>query len=382
MKLNRHIQLIVALMLLSATCTFGQGYDEQRMDRDLKIAANILTTLSSGEDGSFRFYNKVEGNYIPDYGVIFSLPKTSVVYGTVGRGRTLYTTGSSVVVYGEDDEDDEDARKKEAKVQQQKQELMELKEKAEKQTRQVMIDFLADYADLIGQLKPTDRVVVQSQGRNERIYAETIFVDGQKTKRAGNSGLSAQVLKSDISAYKEGKLSRDAFEKKIEFTTGEDEEVAKDIRLFSSIFARLYEPDISTTYYTSSRTIGYTQLANFGITFNMKVYSSSSDNGLHTIRTTGESGLTQDERNVKVNAMYPDFKESFKENLLDYGRTIKSIKPDEMIVFKVALTECKGCDMPEKIEVTVKGSTLKDYDAGKLSRDKAMAMITVKEKKR
>ena len=78
--------------------------------------------------------------------------------------------------------------------------------------------------------------------------------------------------------------------------------------------------------------------------------------------------------------MYPEFERTFKENLLDYGRTVKSLKEDEKIIFNVELTECKGCEMPEAIEVTVSGKTLKSYDSGDLSRNKAIEQIVVKKK--
>lgn len=373
MNIKKQIQLYIGILLISLSGAVAQSFDEARMERDLKIAENILSTLSSG-DNRIRMYDNVESNYIPDYGVIFSLPRTAMLFGYSGKGGVVYTTGAYTVVSGDQAEATAVQEAKEAE--EDEIDLEKVKKEAEEKMKNVMIDFLADYADLIGQLKPTDRVVVQSKSRNERIFI------GGRNATNNNSGLSAQALKSDISAYKQGKMSKDAFVGKIEFISGDETEVPKDVELFSTIFARLYEPDLSSTYYTSSRAIGYTQLANFGITFNMKVYSSSSDNGLHTIRTTGESGLTQEERNDKVNAMYPDFVKSFKENLLDYGRTIKSIKADEMIIFKVELTECRGCDMPQRIEVSVKGKTLHDYDSGSISRDKAIGMVSVVEKRK
>ena len=111
----------------------------------------------------------------------------------------------------------------------------------------------------------------------------------------------------------------------------------------------------------------------------MKVYSSSSNEGKHTITTTGESGLSSEERDRKVNEMYPSFKQTFLENVMDYGRTIRSLKSEEMLVFKVKLTQCKGCEMPEAIEVVVKGKTLKDYDSGDLTREDGIKQISFKE---
>lgn len=365
--------------LLFALCigtTFGQSIDEERMDRDLKIAENILGTLTSG-DNQLRFHNNIESNYMPDYGVMFSIPRITYIYTSRSSNRVVYGgTGNYVVATTDDDDDDDDAViVVDGKVKNEKEKRAKLAEEAQKQLKEQLTVFLVDYADLIGQLKPTDRIVVQTRGGDNRL-----FYSGGQSRNKQNV-FTAQIMKSELMAYKQGKMDREDLIKKIIFKNPEENsETSKDLELFSTIFARLYEPDLSSTYYISSRSLGYTSLEGFGVTFNMKLYSSSSDDGLHTIRTTGESGLTQDERNTKVNAMYPEFEQTFKENLMDYGRTIKSLKAEEALVLKVKLTECKGCDMPEEIEVSVKGKTLQSYDKGSITRNDAVKQVTVKRK--
>ncbi|MEQ9008495.1 MAG: hypothetical protein RLP12_11460 [Ekhidna sp.] len=374
------MRLMIMSMLLCMSFSFshGQSIDEKRMDRDLKIAEDILSTLARGDSRS-RFYDNVESNYIKDFGVVFNIPQSTFVFtSSSADGRVYQYRGSGAAVIAEpapapkpsESSDDErrvieDKRRVEIKGE-------NLAEQAEDNLKEQMTTFLVDYADLIGQLKPSDRIVVQTSGKSNRI-----FVSGSNAIKQ-QSALSAQIVKSDLIAYKQGKLSREEVTGKITFTSDGNGEVEKDLELFATIFSRLYEPDLSSTYYMSSRSIGYTKLDGFGVTFNMKMYSSSSDGGLHTIRTTGESGLTQDQRDEKVNAMYPEFEKTFKENLMDYGRTVKSLKPEESLNFKVRLTECRGCEMPEEIEVTVKGKTLQDYDKGKISREEAVRQVTVK----
>lgn len=374
--MTRKIVYGIILIGLSFTTAFTQ-IDEERMARDLKIAQDILSTLSNG-DNKRLFYDNVESNYIPDYGVVFSIPRTTFTYSTSGSGSTVVVSGGSGSTYvvAPDPVDEVDAVDEDERKVRVARKVIESKEKwaenANEEVKEQMTLFLVDYADLIGQLKPSDRIVVQSRGRNDRI-----FYNGRQSVKNQN-GLSAQILKSDIIDYKQGKLNREQVIDKITFTSDENGEIAKDLELFATIFSRLYEPDLSSTYYLASRSIGYTKLDGFGVTFNMKMYSSTSDNGLHTIRTTGEGGLTQDQRDEKVDAMYPEFEKSFKENLMDYGRTVKSLKPDESLNFKVRLTECRGCEMPSEIEVTVKGKTLQDYDKGKISRDEGVKLVTVK----
>ena len=380
MKMTRNF-MFTAFALLMITGAKAQNIDQARMDRDLKVAENILATLSNNDNRRYWHEDNIEGSYVPDYGVIFSMPMQS---SFVFKGQNVVYSGNpetvTIVGYGSDGDDDRDvtvvqdvmvARAKEKEEKMLK--VEELKEGAEKQVKEQMTTFLADYADLIGQLDPSDRIVVQIKDRRE--YE---FYVGRSSSKSPQ-GLTAEVKKSDLTAQRQGKISRDELIERIKFTSNEKKEIAKDIELFATIFSRLYEPDLSSTYYLASRHIGYSRLDNLGVTFSMKFYSSSSDGGMHTIRTTGESGLTQAERNEKVNAMYPEFEKSFKQNLLDYGRTVKSLKPEEKLIFKVRLTECKGCEMPKEIEVMVNGKTLSDYDKGSLSRDKAMTLVEVKK---
>ncbi len=374
--------MMYCCFIVVAFLSSAQEIDVERMARDLKIAEDILGTLS--EQDSRIFYNdNIESNYVPDYGVIFTIPMKPFVFKSTGSGRVAYSTSGSgvTIIDSRVKRDAKERRDKEGDAnvivdidpddeEEIKVDESEIMEEMEAETREQIEIFLADYADLIGQLKPSDRIVVQTKSRNE------VYIFNSRGSNKSSAGMSAQVLKSDITSYKQGKLTRDEFMGKIEFSE-EGEEVAKDIELFATIFSRLYEPDLSSTYYLSSRRIAYNKLKNMGVTFSLKFYSSTSDGGIHTIRTTGESGLTQEERDEKINAMYPDFEKSFKENLLDYGRTIKSLDANEMLIFKVRLTECRGCEMPDEIKVTVKMKTLQDYDKGALSKNKALEQISI-----
>ena len=378
-KMNKVIYAIAFSILVSMP-SIGQGIDQDRMERDLKIAENILNTLSNTERNIFSLSRSIESNYIPDYGVVFSLPQSTLVYTAGSKGGMTViapsapraisggsngsSRSSSSYTYVVADDDDSNTANIDAE---------ELGEKILELLQENMTTFLVDYADLIGQLKPTDRIMVNVKSSNNQVW-----VSGLDLRARESTGLTAEILKSDLISYKQGKSSREETVEKVKFKERGGETKERDLELFSSIFSRLYEPDMSMTYYASGRNINYERLENLGAIFSMRVYSSSEDNGRHTIRTTGESGLTREERNRKVSEMYPDFEKTFKENIVDYGRTIKSLKPSEMLVFKVRLTECKGCDMPKSIELTVKGTTLQNFDSGKINRDAAIKEIAVK----
>lgn len=367
MKTLRRTIYSLGLAMIIAGSTFGQTIDQERMDRDLKIAENILGTLSNSERGFFSS-RSVESNYVPDYGVIFSLPQSSLVYTSTSKKGVVVSENNSSSGYTYVISDSDSGNNKGVNAE-------ELKEEIDTQLKEQMTLFLVDYADLIGQLKSADRIMINVKNNRNHVWLSNDNVTEK------NMGKTAEIAKSDLIAYKSGKATRDATIGKIKFTEVNDK-MEKDLELFSSIFSRLYEPDMSSTYYASSRNINYERLDNLGAIFSMRVYSSSSDNnGKHTIRTTGERGLTQDERDAKVNEMYPEFEKNMRQNIIDYGRTIKSLKPSEMLIIKVRLTECDDCSMPKSIELSVKGSVLSDFDSGKLSRDKAMAAISIKKTK-
>jgi hypothetical protein len=111
----------------------------------------------------------------------------------------------------------------------------------------------------------------------------------------------------------------------------------------------------------------------------MKVYSSVVNDGLYTIQTQGIDQLSREERDKKVESLYPEFEKSFKENIINYGRTVKSLEPNEILMFKVNLTECKNCDMPRAIDLSVDASVLADFDKSKIDLNSAMNKIKLKK---
>ncbi len=421
----------------------GQDKDSNRMNRDLKIAEDVIASLFKSESGEGNFYSaRPKATYVPDFGVMISISGSSHLYSkNLGKSFSFtWDDGTAPVVIDMEElrdievqaeqlalEAEQLARmyEQEGKIQEEKARELERKAREiEKQahmseeekakmikkleeeccdedvevdvdmrnnvvvvrsekdrakvqsemkelTKNVMISYLTDYADLIGQLQSNEKIMLTSdlggngQGR--------IFDQGEKNK------MSASVDKKTLSSYKSGKMSRDKFINEIVFTEESGSLKSPDLELLSSIFERLYKADLATTYYCHSK-IPYERLENFGVIFKLKVYSSTSygkDN--HKITTLGKSGLTQQERDEIVDGMYPQFLKELKENILDYGKTVKSLKEDENMIFQVNLTQCIGCQMPKTVDLTLSQSVLKAYDSGKMKREDALGKIKVKE---
>jgi hypothetical protein len=145
------------------------------------------------------------------------------------------------------------------------------------------------------------------------------------------------------------------------------------------MFGRLYRNDLSRTFFVESEPY-YERLNDFGAIVYMQVYSSNQvDEDKWIMPTVGLKNVTQEERDKKVKELYPLFENDLKENMLDYGRTVKSLKDNEQLVFNVVLTKCKGCGIPSDVELSISSSVLKDYSTGKLDKNGALNKVTVKK---
>lgn len=236
----------------------------------------------------------------------------------------------------------------------------------------VITTFLADYADLIGQLQDHEQIMLVAKG-GPQSYGQIHFLTPDEGGKF--SGASSR---KNVADFKAGRISRTAFEDRINFVESKgSEKKAADLELFSSIFQRLYKTDLATTYYTSTP-ISYERLKNFGVIYKMRLNSFTPmgrDN--YRIATQKYSNLSRDERDRKVNELYPQFISELKQNIVDYGKTIKSLEADESILFQIRMNECNSCDIPREINVLVKNQTLLDLESGKINEGNAIQQIKV-----
>ena len=190
-------------------------------------------------------------------------------------------------------------------------------------------------------------------------------------------------MKSDLNLFRQGKVNRDQLLAKIKVTNTESSgKLEPDLELLISIFNRLYRSDLSKNFFVE-RNPYYERLTDFGAIVYMQVYSSnqisSYNENRYAMPTLGLDDVDQATRDKKVKELYPAFENELKENILDYGRTVKSLKDNEQLVFNITLTKCKGCGIPSDIEASVQNSVLKDYSSGKLDKSSALSKIIIKK---
>lgn len=384
----------VLVLVMGAHVATAQKIDDERMRRDISVAENVLGTLIKQQFSNQRtfFPLEIKGNYQPGYGVTFSLPAdyTTPIAFTIGSGMQ-----NGVVVYSDEFEEpatidirgSEDGSDDRAVVNGRS--TYKLKEKTKGRTRidmdsirdsynlkviEAAKEFILDYSDMISQLGAQERIVVTNQGNQPRAWV------GQYFNAPNRTHLSIEALKSDIAQYKAGKLTRAQANAKIKVVNTESTNaIEPDLELLSSIFSRLYRVDLSKTYFTEEN-IYYERLKDYGVIYYMQVYSSSErDYKRFDMPTLNLQDVDQATRNKKVGELYPAFERELKENVLEYGKTVKSLKDDEVLIFQVRLTRCASCGIPSSVEISVKGSVLKDLNTGKLDKNAALAKIVVKK---
>lgn len=426
------VMVSAAVIALAASGVMAQSkIDEQRMDRDIEVAENVLGTIIKQQFEKRAFFPiEIEGNYMTGYGVTFRIPYevlgSSWFFGAPQEpsGLTVLDgmNGSFSFTFDSDLEAPEAMQDLEI-MQLDRANSREDQERAQEETERsktrVVIrngskvtenvtgpeyksksktastrynkdsvrnsytnkiieaskNFLADYGDLITQLPSNEKITITNRGEGERIWYNA-FVNSSSSP----SYVSVEALKGDILLYRQGKLTHDQlFAKMKVINSVMEDELQPDLELLSSIISRLYRPDLSSTYFTQEN-IYYERLKDYGVIYYMQVYSSNPGAyGNHIMPTLRLENVDPATRDKKVKELYPAFEKDIRENILDYGRTLKSLGEEELLIFNIKLTRCTECDIPSSLELSVKESVLKDFNAGKLTKEAALAKIVVKK---
>ena len=383
---------LVSISIMCLSLTLGAQDKDERMQRDIEVAENVLSTLIKQqiERRSYIWPSaNVRGSYTEGFGITLRVPFENFPLALTipsGDGQTIWSPGADVVVEYDNNEIAERKMRREIEVAEKEKETLKTKKAAQQDSaREAFSDklidasktFLADYGDLMN-IAPNERILITTKSDRGRYNYVFAFSGDYKTPK--HRVISVEATKSDLTQYKQGKITRDQLYKKFKVVNSEvNEESQPDLELLSTIFGRLYQSDLSKTYFVTSSP-RYERMKDFGATFYMTVYSSNSQPpARHSMPTLGLSDLDQAERDKKATELYPLFEKELKDNMIEYGRTLSSLNDDETLIFEVAMTKCKGCGIPLSIEASVKASVLKDFGSGKINKDNAISKVSIKK---
>lgn len=349
--------IIVSLLMLFCTISVKAQVDASQMDKDLEIAENILSTLiqQSYQVQHFKVISNdrdIEGSYVKDYGVVFEVKNS--------MNLLFYDTENPKVILRKEGVGNGNVLTED---------VIEIPE-----ITKIFKTFLADYGDLIHQLSPDDHIMIKTGGQNNsRMLKGLAKVQGQ------SENYIVEVKKSDLDAYNSGSIDRDALMDRIHVKESVvDLSQEPQLEVFASMLHRLYRTDISNTYYMANAP-GYDRTVDYGVKYYVKFYSSQiNHDDTHNIPTINKKNLPPSERNKIVNDMYPEFLMGMKQNLLDYGHVLKNLDEDELLILEIELTACEDCEMPSKIELSMKKSVLDQFRRDKVNEAEALDAINVK----
>jgi hypothetical protein len=402
-NMKKIVQVLLGIAMVIGAgmqVVMAQKIDEERMNRDIAVAENVLGTLIKQQFNNQRtfFPLEIKGSYQAGYGVTFRLPAdytVPIAFSIAGGNEDMVILGgerSGVRTYNYSFDFDEDRQRSEGRrpalagdkslrlkdqsLERQRLDMDSVRDAYNLKVIEAAKTFLVDYGDMITQLGPQEKVIVSNQGNQPRMWVGQYFNAPKRTH------LSVEAIKSDLSQFRQGKISRDqALAKITVVNTQTVDAVEPDLELLSSIFSRLYSQDLSKTYFTGDN-IYFEHLKDFGVIYYMQVYSAI-ERGDYSRRfvmpTLGLNDVDQETRDKKVKELYPAFESELKDNILEYGRTLKTLQDNELLVFQVALTKCSGCAIPATLEISLKASVLKEFNAGKIDRKAAAARFSVKK---
>lgn len=379
------IIFLASLSLISAA--IAQKADVARMERDIEVAENVLQTLIKQQFQSQRtfFPLEIEGSYQEGFGVTFRFPANYTTPLTIALGdNQIILDGNAVGGEWEiiekhmnnrirmeiDDEIHIKDRRKPARA---RMNLDSLQKVYNEKVVDAARTFLLDYHDLLSQLPANEKILITNRGEQPRMWVGRYISSPRRTL------IEVEAVKGDLNQFKTGKLTRDQILSRIRVVNTETTEAAEpDLELLSSILSRLYRSDLSKTYFADNN-VYYERLKNFGAVYYLRMYSSNQRGDRYDMPTIKLENIDQATRDKKVKELYPQFEKELKENMIEYGRTLKSLGDDEQLVINVRMTKCEGCGIPATIEFSVKGSVLKDFSAGKISKEAALAKVVVKK---
>jgi hypothetical protein len=417
--------LCFCLPLLLAGFTsvcYGQtaAIDSERMGRDIDIMEKVINELFENMAGNRRgsFFARsgsAQGSYVPGYGVIFVAPAGAgignmkwafsmdhnTVYFNNGRPAPApeVVLGKDVLIDRRDKEDGRDKEEKnkantnnKTKVNTARRTVTrsQLDSAVSAQTgviEKTMRDFLANYADAIGQLSGNERVMIiyDENAREGSRFIER-FIDSEGAVAIPR--INAEVKREDLQTYRGGKMNRKELDSRIKVNrVTEEREQYQEYKVFAGILETLFAGDRDNMYRT--RNISYNYLPNFGVIYlldmevrgNFLRLRSEGDHYRYEFNAGRDArGKALDSTEVRVKQeAYGQFSRQVRESLLDYGRTLRNLGSDQLILLTVSLPTCEGCNVPERVNVSVKKSVLEAYEQNKMNRQQALEAITVGE---
>lgn len=382
----KKIKLILIILLLFPFWLKAQNMDLERVERDISTASDILEALlKENRLHSTSNSSPVQGIYKENKGIVFSIlgyVNRSFIYSSSfksNRGnikKQKITNNGVSITY-----------RNGKKVKMTREEYNDsLKLRYLQRVEQLTEDFITNYAVLLSGIATNDSVKFIYQS-NKTI----VFYGEDKT----TSPIEISVAKKDLDAFINGN-TKEIKTKVVKNVIKLDKNYFQEFELTHNILQKKCNEYLAIKGGRNS----FSYVREVGVTFWLgnKFY-----NGIRTTNRISTTNHISRTNHVSTTTIYRDnriitkgdkidstkydekafekFQEKMTKDIIEYGRTLKNVQPDEFIFVKIpnlnVLSDFR--DAPKNLEFVVRKSVLNDYNLQKLSLEEAIKKVEVKE---
>jgi hypothetical protein len=385
------------LLILLVTITVGMTlpasveaqvsarFDTARMQRDLDIMNVILDRLVINAPGHFiRLGGDVtKGIYLPDYGVIFLMPRRS-------HGVSVYTLSRQAQYRKSLEEAYTRAKSRAAAsgrssaAEAEREELRKMKEP--------LVEFFAKYADAIGQLDDSEKIAVYATAGSSVFFSSGegwSFSSSSSDEGAGSKDMLAVARKADIVALRSGRMKAEDFSSRVVFRDVDPEAASSEIDIMARIIDTALQGRTRHSMFHSSSSRGIL-LEDYGVIFFAHVAIGQDfslrileDFGKHAAQESIERRLidlqtASRQRREDWLAEFKKFKLQLGEVIADYGHTLRQLRPQDNIVITADL-ESAPENAPQFLVCRVRKQQVDAFNARRITREQFLKQIAFME---
>ncbi|MFU8859381.1 MAG: hypothetical protein ACNA8K_03060 [Cyclonatronaceae bacterium] len=410
------VVLVTALVPATAPARQDGGIDKDLMKRDLEIMESVLDRLlAPHNESTIRISGSAASAlYLPGFGVLIESSPGFRVQGVnfqfLQNGDSLH--GTAVV-----------ERDRRLETEFFSGEAASGRATLPDVNADDLLDkitgFMKNYAGLINQLKPTDRVAVIYNNRGH------VFLPGLRNRDEAESRLQSMSVVAtfaDLDAYRRGNLNDGAFGRRLVVRKVMSDD---DPRTDLEIFGRILETGLKTDDRESISlrgNVSHFYVDGAGAIFNMQggmsargVFSvANMENLAARLQEQGQRIEQQAEQlrqqareievmaknfpgdslnldrqlnliNSRIEALYPDpeklqeefelFERNLKSYMVDYGRTLSTLKTGESLYLSVAISGFRRSALPGRVVYKINKDTIERFDRRNINRDQAIGLI-------
>ena len=259
-------------------------------------------------------------------------------------------------------------------------------------TEAALKDFLLQYADLITELKPSERIRIMYLDGKQANGFDFSWSDGNtngqaKVEESQSKGL--EVFKKDIDNYKSSKNDNDFKARIKQITPPKDKESLK-VALLAGVFDRVLAETKNDLIKTGRKT-QFSYLEDYSLKYDSKMYFKSrkyevndcncEDDKIAKTKSENDKNGNNDEETIIIKQQEL-IEKTAKEYLLLYGKTITSeLKSNEKLIWEIEFEgKSKNPKVFEKMVFYVSKATLEDFDNRKISLEQAMGQVKTEKK--